>query len=349
MAALKKVCNTCKKELPASSFYTTSIKGKEYLRAYCKSCSNNRRNKDRKENPEREKFLAKQRFDRQMARFRAKVNSPGTLTKERFGQEFAKKTFVGKSSYSFNSGEKFKPVNSRVFVSSYGRILALNKSDYFQELQPVKTKTGTLQVSIPMDDGKYQCKMVSTLVLKHFIGGWYLQRVIRYINGNKADCRLSNLEWNDGFQNGIDTAYLKNLNNKYLEDGDKVVRNYLLYEKEWELLEYIKIHKGYFIKILKEDFKNIVEAAQLLEEIYDRAKKYIESGRYIPLSTKSKKYGRLKRDTDRFVLFLRIRCLDYLYHFQPFGVQDDDRSRKRYKKYFEEVADGDYDSFYSKL
>ncbi len=350
MAVLKsKICNTCKKELPASSFYTFFIDKKEYLRAYCKNCSCKKRNAQRKANPEQEKLLAKKRFDRQMQGFRLKVNAPGVLVKERNGQEFAKKSFVGKSSYSFGKGEKFKPINSRVFISSYGRVLALNKSDYFQELQPIRTKTGTLQISIPTDDGKYSCKMVSTLVLKHFIGGYYLQRVIRYINGDKGDCRLANLEWNDGFQNGIDTAYLLTLDNKNLEDGDKVVRNYLLYQKEWELIEYIKIHKGYFIKILKEDFKNIVEAPQLLEEIYERAKNYIENGRYIPLSTKSKKYKRLKRETDRFMLFLRIRCLDYLYHYQPFGVQDDDRSKKRHKKYFEEVADGDYDSFFSKL
>jgi hypothetical protein len=259
------------------------------------------------------------------------------------GNEYLKKTFVGSSDFEFIENEKYKRINNITFISSLGRVLMLNSNGYFKERHPFKTKTGTLQVSFLSNDLKPRTDLIAYMVLRNFVGGYYKQRRINYINGNKSDCRLCNLEWRDGFQNGIDYYYLKNLNDKKLELGDLCVKNYLLKKEEWILMEYIENSRSFFQKILYEDFKNIVEIDVLIDEIYLRAIKDIKLGKFIPLSKFSRKYE--KRDKDRFLLFLRVKCLDFLYHYKK-------PTKKNYlKENFNTDMEfiTDYDLYYNNL
>lgn len=258
------------------------------------------------------------------------------------GGEYLKKSFVGSCEFNFDKNEKFAKVNDKTFISSNGRCLMLNSQGYFKERAPFKTNRGTLQVSFITNDDKQKTDLIAYMVLRNFIGGYYKQRRINYINGDKTDCRLSNLEWLDGFQNGVDKFYLKELKNKHLEFGDLQVKNILLNNQDWILIDYINKYSNYFQKILYEDFKNVIDLDTVLDEIYQRAINDIKLGKYIPLSKYSKKYK--KRNDDRLLYFLRVKCLDFLYHYKiPDKIQVIKKSMDKY------VDIDDYDAYFSSL
>lgn len=269
--------------------------------------------------------------------------------------EFNRKKFNGRSNIKFIAGEVFRPVNTHTFVSNMGRVIQISKSGYWSEVYNFKTKKGTIQVGIREEfaytGADRRCYQLARLVMDSFIGGYYKQRRIRYIDGDKTNCKLENLEWESGFQNGVDLVYLENLKPHLLEEGCLVVRDYLLHQKEWGLMEYIQLKKDYFKKILYEDFKNVCDWETLSENIYISAKEKIEIGRFIPLSTRCRKYkemGYHMKADDRFLRFLRVRAFDFLNHYHPVKKFSIEKSSKREWDEFEAIGIYQDDAFFDR-
>jgi hypothetical protein len=170
-----------------------------------------------------------------------------------------------------------------------------------------------VRVTDPEEPSKYKQLNVAHLVLSAFVGGYYYQRNVNYKDGNRSNCKLSNLEWKSGFQNGIDYEYLSNLNDDKMEYGDIVAKKVLLNKQDWMLINYISENKGYFYKIYKEDIVNKPKFSDFLDLVYENSIKSIKNGKYIPLQKGSKKYKdkdskRINKDYDLFLLWLRRNC-----------------------------------------
>lgn len=329
-----KTCRSCKKTKNISQFRCQKLVNKIYYYPKCKKCIS------KEKYVKYVKLTKEEIIEKQRKNF--ELLSRRTTILNQKGSENLNKVVLGSSKFEFKDNEKFKPINRKTFISSKGRVLSLNVNGYFNERIPFITKSGSLQVSYIQDNGKPKTEIVSYMVLKAFVGGYYKQRRVNYINGDKTDCSLVNLEWLDGFQNGIDTKYLLSLKDKNLEIGDLYIKYYLLYQNEWLLMRYIMTSKMYFKKILNDDFKNIVDDDTLFEEIYNRAKKDIDEGKYIPLSIYSRKYK--KREDNRLIYFLRVKCLDFLYSYQKVTDYMVDRYSKE-----EYIEIDDYDLFFNEL
>lgn len=65
----------------------------------------------------------------------------------------------------------------------------------WKRMKPAATKKGYHTVNITPPDSPYKTMRVHRLVLLAFVGPCPPGMECRHLNGDKADCRLSNLEW----------------------------------------------------------------------------------------------------------------------------------------------------------
>ena len=247
---MEKHCKSCDKTKDIEYFSSFKVKNYIYHHKLCNSCrAKYLFNYNSKTGEYYSNRKTKSYYDNKNNKTLTQLKRKEFNLKSK-GCENLKKKFVGSSDFNFNKNEKYKSINSKTFISSDGRCLSLNSQGYFKERIPFKTNRGTLQVSFVTDDNKPKTDLIAYMVLRSFIGGYYKQRRIRYINGDKTDCRLINLEWLDGFQNGIDSNYLEKLKEKDLEVGDKYIKYFFLHRNEWLLMQYIANNKMFFKNIL---------------------------------------------------------------------------------------------------
>jgi len=96
-------------------------------------------------------------------------------------------------------------------VSSLGRIKSLNKGRC-KILSPEKTRAGYLRVSL-CKQGIIKRFQVHRVIAESFIDNPENKKYVNHKNGNKADNRLSNLEWCTASENEKHSyAFLKKTN-----------------------------------------------------------------------------------------------------------------------------------------
>lgn len=92
--------------------------------------------------------------------------------------------------------EIFKPIKGyedRYKVSNLGRVMSLNYQNTKRAkiMSPVKHHLGYLLIHL----GKNKIKMVHTLVAEAFIPNPEGKKYVNHIDGNKANNKVTNLEW----------------------------------------------------------------------------------------------------------------------------------------------------------
>jgi len=114
------------------------------------------------------------------------------------------------------------------YISDFGRVARLNPQGIFHELKKTYfCKAYYVSIEIDENDGVHTRKRVSGLVLKYFVGGANKMRRIEHLNGDKEDCRLSNLRWRKGFIDKVDLDYLNRVNTSKMSEESTIVTEFL--------------------------------------------------------------------------------------------------------------------------
>ena len=171
-------------------------------------------------------------------------------------------------------------------VSDLGNIRRVKACGDFFYLTPfICGNTGALLVNINMsfNGSKRRCvlKYVNKLVLSSFIGGYYKQRRLVHINNILSDCRLSNLEWMDGFKKGIDIKYIKSIDNISLNYCGIQIKEFLITKNGLFINNIIQKNRGLLFLIFK-DNKCVGVFDDFLIYLFILMEKMVSSGRFTP-------------------------------------------------------------------
>ncbi len=142
------------------------------------------------------------------------------------------------------------------YISDKGRIMRLNPYGIFNEINKHMFENAWY-VSIEYSNTNrpiHKRHNIARLVLQYFTGGDYNsgRRRFIFVDGDKGNCRLSNLRWKTGFANGVDFWYLRKLKDSTLNTDDRIVKRFLLTDDLKALINLI-LHKEPLIRSI--DFK----------------------------------------------------------------------------------------------
>jgi len=170
------------------------------------------------------------------------------------------------------------------YISEYGVVFRKLVSGKYKPLKPKKNRQKRNVVLLKTVENKYRAVLVSSIVMEHFIGGYYKKRKMVHIDGDLNNCSISNLKWARGFEMSIDNSYFKTIDTLNFRLDDKLAVNYMLnggLDKLYNILElnrgivYIITKNRWFLRYLDE-VKNIA---------VDKLERWMASGRYKPDGT----------------------------------------------------------------
>ncbi|WP_272149110.1 hypothetical protein [Tenacibaculum aiptasiae] len=202
-----------------------------------------------------------------------------------------KNIYPAKNLVEFKPKERWIQMTSilqgNYFVSTEGRVMRLTINGLFRIINPIIKDKGKALI-ITLEDhskGKQHQFRVASLVLSHFLGGYYKRRNFSFKNNNPLDCRLKNLYWSCGFDNGVDYDYISNLKMRYIGENDKKVVEFLRTKKIQIIYDLVelnkhKLNKGLINKNLRYDVNGNISTITLT--LYDS----LLEGKYKPVSNK---------------------------------------------------------------
>ena len=166
------------------------------------------------------------------------------------------------------------------YISNEGRVMRMTETGVFVEMKQIISR-GTSRNAYVINT-KPHLVNTATMVLKYFSTGYRPRRRIAYKNGNRKDCRLLNLEWLQGFNEGIDYEYLEKIKNAFMSNNDKIALDYLI-TKDYSLIhDFVeemeqKIQRS--LHKLKLDYKYVKDnKASIALEVCDS----MDKGNFIP-------------------------------------------------------------------
>lgn len=135
------------------------------------------------------------------------------------------------------------------YISDFGRVSRLNPQGIFHEIkQSFFCKSYYVSIEIEGKDRKVHTrKRVGKLVLNYFVGGvGSVSDKRRYIhlNGDKSNCRLTNLRWRKGFIDDVDFKFLSEINATKMSEESIIIRNYLITEDVKPIFELLKEYES---------------------------------------------------------------------------------------------------------
>ena len=171
------------------------------------------------------------------------------------------------------------------FISNYGKVAALNENGIFkQQKLTIHDNKQKVYLNILSEKSLIRNERISVakLVLQHFVGGYRQRRRYIHLDNDIKNCHYSNLRWRNGFIDGIDYLYLKNIDCSQLNQDDAIIVRILLKCDNPKLIELLHSKKGMVTAFsFKNDIKYLKHNgySDFMMHAYD----LIQNGYYKPI------------------------------------------------------------------
>lgn len=142
-----------------------------------------------------------------------------------------------------DTNEEWKVIEGypRYQVSNKGRIMSYTNPKRPKLLRTTKTREGFLIIKLvrgnAWGNGETNCERVHQLVAKHFIPNPYNRCHITFTNGDRSDCKASNLKWVEKEEYyKKDLAVIRNRQTAIPQRIEKTSKPVLVYDENLTLL-----------------------------------------------------------------------------------------------------------------